>query len=87
MTNDDIIKDLLNKIDILQSTINDQNKFIMRMVTYRDEQELQEFRDRKDMFLQLMDMILRNDFLKNLFDPRPKDESFKNESTNEDSVH
>ena len=36
---DDIIKDLLKKIDSLQETINTQNTFIMRMATYRDERE------------------------------------------------
>jgi hypothetical protein len=40
MTNDDnIIADLLKKIDSLQETINTQNLFIMKMATYRDERE------------------------------------------------
>jgi hypothetical protein len=40
MTNDDnIIADLLKKIDSLQATINTQNAFIMKMATYRDDRE------------------------------------------------
>lgn len=71
MTNEEIIKDLLSKINLLQCTINEQNKFIMKMVTYGDKKELQNYRDRKDTFLQLFHMIQNNeslmDFLKRLF--------------------
>lgn len=59
MTNDDnIIADLLKKIDSLQGTINTQNAFIMKMATYRDERDDKAEEQRVERFRDLKDLIM-----------------------------
>lgn len=42
MTSEKIIEDLLKKIDSIQETVANQNIFIMKMATYRDDREAEE---------------------------------------------
>ena len=79
MTQDEIITDLLKKVDSLQRTVDEQTKFIMKMVTYRDEREDADSRERFDRFLQIWHALEQNDAISkiasSLFTGRPAHDS------------
>lgn len=68
MTQEEIITDLLKKVDNLQRTIDEQTKFIMRMVTYRDEREDADSKERMNRFLQIWNVLEQTDAVNKIAD-------------------
>lgn len=67
MTTDTIIADLLKKIDSLNETITNQNAFIMKMATYRDEREDKLSKSHDDRLGELFALIRETGAVEQLF--------------------
>lgn len=87
MKEQDIIKDLLNKIDVLQKTIADQNRFVMKMATYHDEREEKNLDKRTEIFLQIWSAADSSGVLKRLMDAMFPTYAGIDDPAEDDAVH